>query len=375
MPLPDLTVKYFDSAMSGAPVLSNAAGSLISVLNACLVNGFGSVTLTSLVIANNVATATVNSGHGIAMIMGSNNSSPGIGAVISVAGATPSALNKDWRIASVISASQFTFLVSGIADQVATGTITVKRSPLGWTAPFANGNTVVYLPNPVSSSGAYLRIADGTSVARGQGYEVMSSADVGVNAFPLESQMAGGGYILKATGSQRAWTLIGNDSFVCLLADYGGDNSWYGGFVFGDLIPYGIADFRACAIVMSSGPGALITLSQFGYSAGSYLCRNYLGQAGAVTAVRYSHGVCTSSGVGGEPFPSPYNTVNLWPIETRDSAGKGRGLMPGMWCPVHDGTLPDRTLITDIPQINGHALLVVKSGNGRIAFDISGPWR
>lgn len=35
----DTSVKYLHSAMPGAPVLSGTAGSLISVLDACLVNG------------------------------------------------------------------------------------------------------------------------------------------------------------------------------------------------------------------------------------------------------------------------------------------------------------------------------------------------
>jgi len=56
--MPDTSVVYFDSTMTGAPALSGTAGTLIGLLDACLQDGFGGVTLDSLVVASNVATAT-----------------------------------------------------------------------------------------------------------------------------------------------------------------------------------------------------------------------------------------------------------------------------------------------------------------------------
>ncbi len=76
-------VKYYDSTMSGAPSLSGTAGALVGVLDACLVDGFGSVTVDSLTVASNVATATISGGHQFAMI---GNTGP----VITIAGANPS---------------------------------------------------------------------------------------------------------------------------------------------------------------------------------------------------------------------------------------------------------------------------------------------
>jgi hypothetical protein len=57
----------FMSNEQGAPVLNNAAGSLISVLDACLVNGFNTVGIFSITITDNVATVVTSATHGLAV--------------------------------------------------------------------------------------------------------------------------------------------------------------------------------------------------------------------------------------------------------------------------------------------------------------------
>lgn len=85
-------VKYFHSAMRGAPVVSGTAGTMISLLDACLITGFGTVTLTGLNVSGGVASATVSAG-----------SSFEAGAVVLLAGATPDALNGEARVLSATS--------------------------------------------------------------------------------------------------------------------------------------------------------------------------------------------------------------------------------------------------------------------------------
>ena len=55
------SVKWFTSDMRGAPVVSGTAGTLIAMLDACLVTGFGVVTATSVTVSGGVATATLPS--------------------------------------------------------------------------------------------------------------------------------------------------------------------------------------------------------------------------------------------------------------------------------------------------------------------------
>ena len=80
-------VHYINNAMRGAPVLSGTRGSLIALLEAFLVTGFGQVTANSVTVAGGVATASLQPGEGFALH-----------ANVLVAGATPAALNGVARV-------------------------------------------------------------------------------------------------------------------------------------------------------------------------------------------------------------------------------------------------------------------------------------
>jgi hypothetical protein len=59
----DLTVKYFNSGMTGAPQIANNWGDLVTMLDACLVNGFALKAIDTLTFADGIATATITTGH------------------------------------------------------------------------------------------------------------------------------------------------------------------------------------------------------------------------------------------------------------------------------------------------------------------------
>src|SRR5262245_46103659 len=132
-------VIWYDSAEAGAPVLNNAAGSLLAVLEACLVNGFNLKTVT-INVAGGVATASCNA-HGFTTAAGK---------LILIAGATPAALN-GLKQPSVIDANTFTFAAPGVPDGAATGAITAKRAPLGWTKVYAGANKGVFKSSDVTA--------------------------------------------------------------------------------------------------------------------------------------------------------------------------------------------------------------------------------
>ena len=54
----DLTVKYFNSGMTGAPQISNNWGDLVTMLDACLVNGFALKAIDTLTCVALKATGT-----------------------------------------------------------------------------------------------------------------------------------------------------------------------------------------------------------------------------------------------------------------------------------------------------------------------------
>ena len=52
-----------NSGMTGAPQISNNWGDLVTMLDACLVNGFALKAIDTLTFADGIATATISSGH------------------------------------------------------------------------------------------------------------------------------------------------------------------------------------------------------------------------------------------------------------------------------------------------------------------------
>ena len=133
--MPDISVKYFSSTMSGAPVVrAETLGSFTAMMVACMVNGFGAVTLSGLTVSSGVATAVVNTGHGFSDYV------TGLGPVLRVTGASDSGLNGDIR-ATIVNGTTFTYLCPEVPDGSSWGTVSVKRAPAGWSEEFAGQGT------------------------------------------------------------------------------------------------------------------------------------------------------------------------------------------------------------------------------------------
>ncbi len=367
----DTTVKYFASTMSGAPALSNTAGSLIGVLDACLVNGFGSVTLNSLVIASNVATGTVSGGHNFAMV---GNTGP----VIKIEGATPSDLNGLWRIASVPGSTTFTFATTGISDQTATGTITAKRAPAGFSKAFSGTNLAAYRSDDVAGTRLYLRVDDTTTTyARIRGYETMSDVNTGTGPFPTVAQNSTGGYAVKADGTNRPWTLFCDTQMIYVFCDYGNNATWVGGFCFGDIDSYVASDAFRCLLIHDSSTSTGFYLYALSANSYSYLARSYTQRGGSIASARYSHGKTAGLGTGGELYPCVADdSLHLWPVECWDSTSNARGMMPGLWNPIHADT-PHGLIVDNVQNLPGRTLIVqtTNSVTYKCVIDITGPWR
>lgn len=371
--MPDTSVRYYDSTMAGAPALSGTAGTLIGVLDACLVNGFGTVTLNSLVVAGNVATGTVSGGHGFAMIGGA------VGPVIRVAGATPSALNGDWRIASVPGSTTFTFATTGIGDQTATGTITAKRAPLGFSKAFSGTNKAVYRADDVTSSRLYLRVDDtGTTSARVRGFETMSDVDTGTGPFPTDAQVSGGMYWYKssaASATARAWRVIGDGAGFVVAALYDGASQWYADCC-GDIQSEKAADAYRMLLTGTNVLGAINN------STNHYMARSHT-QIGSALAVKKKSHMSASSGMGyfGSDYPAlPGNQFYCSPVDIWESDTLLRGILPGVYAPLHPAaSLTDGAVMTGLSGLDGRALLAQRlysSGNSfAAAIDLIGPWR
>jgi hypothetical protein len=386
-------VIWFDSAETGAPTLNNAAGSLIAVLDACLLNGFNLKSIT-IHVAGGVATATCN-GHGF---------SGAPGKLLQIAGATPAALNGLKQPISV-TANTFTFDAAGVPDGAATGAITAKRAPLGWTKAFAGSNRAAYKSSDVAATGRLLRVDDTAAApasatdARVVMYEAMSDVDTGTGPGPTAAQLAGGAYWGKGTNDATAkpWVVVGDGRLFYFFGPHSGA-SGLAAYAFGDIVSYRAADAYGCALFgsssaiggTSSGGTQLATpslqLSSAPANLGSVVSRLSSQVGGAVPVAVL--GVYTSSAWGstGAPaWPSPVDNGSvlhrpLYCVESNSAFGHPiRGEMPGMLQFLASQPYTHKEVVTNIDGFAGHSVLVLEIRNnstiGRFALDLTGPWR
>lgn len=383
----DTTVKYFDYTMANSPTLSNNYGVLVTLLDAILVNGFGSVSVSSMSVSNGVGTATAT-GHSFI-----KNS------VALISGATPSGLNGQHKVLSV-SGSTFTFDAFGVADGAATGTITASVAPLGWEKRFSGTNKAVYRSSNLQSTRFNLRIDDSvaTQYARVVGYEEMTDVDSGTFKFPLDSDINGGMYITKSNnGSNRQWHVFGDDRcfFIGICPQDGATVS--SGYTqlhfFGDLVPCRAGDKYSFMIASARNTYPTNT-SWYNSPASSinntsdqtkYLARNCTGVSAPIPCVGISFGTRNESGCWGAvpnfsfPNTSDYSIyVNpIYMYETTYGWGVLRGLYPGVYNPfsgMSNTTIPHGTYLNDFGNYNKELRFLSHLG-GSLFVDLTGPWR
>lgn len=368
MSLPDTSIRVYQSTDTGAPTLSGTAGTLVSVLD-CLVNGYNTVTLTSLGVASNVATGYVSGGHGFTMIGGI------VGPVITISGATPAGLNGNWRLAGIADSTHFTFATSGIADQTASGSITAKLAGSTFSKVFSGTNKGVYKSTSLIAGTSYLRIDDTGAQSAVVGlYETMSDVDTGTGGIH-----DGTWYLYKssaASGTARAWFLITDGIAFHLLVENGDGTYINSGLYYGDMISYKAGDAYA-ALLLAGGNTASLSNYSYHLNDTTYkaVLRSY-SQAGGYVLINLLSHIKTPSyiGVGGQVSPDPVDTaIHFWPVEVWEGGNFARGLLPGVLNPIHDGSVSLIGLV--VPSVNGHSVLIKQNYLGRIGFDITGPWR
>lgn len=388
------TVKHFHSAMSGAPVLSGTAGSLIAVLDACLQDGFGLKAASGITVASGVATVTFANGHSF---------EPDTIALI--AGATPGALNGE-KVVLTTSTNTISFAAPGVPDGAATGSITAKLAPAGWEKAFSGTNAAVYRSLDPESTRMLLRVDDSSPTnARVVGYESMSDANTGVGPFPTAAQISGGGWWPKADGANataRAWTLVADALGFVLHMHTAASRPGLSGAVwwFGDFASLKSGDAYSCVLHCNSYEVAPYT----GYlsdsvercatttSGGAYAPRSFTALGGSIALNHGVDAMCVTStiagaGPGGGYTPSYPNGPDNGLILARkvfvEPAVCLRGRLPGVLVPLQNchWAFSWRAKIDGQGDLYGRKLLVVKCGvpagtdsQGMLLLDVTGPW-
>ncbi len=416
------SVKFFSSAMAGSPQLSNNWGDLITVLDACLVNGFALKVITSLSHQDGLATATIATGHDYQPYQ-----------VLELSGADQPEYNSLVRVISA-SSNQFTFAVPADAPSPATSTssLSVKLAPLGWDKPFAGTHKAAYRSRHPQSPQNLLLIDDSLKTP---GYtsswakwanvgivEDLADIDTPVGAqAPYEPNAPrqnwkkvvtdqwgwfkwyharSAGYDSHGDGGagERQWLLIGDERLFYLWCTNAPGADWYGRnfYCFGDIQSFKAGDNFHTILCAddnllsnanyysypgeSNGNGLIASLNY----TGKVLLRNHT-QLGnptrfGVTSLNTNNSQ-QISGRGTMPFPNGAD-YSLWllPCFVQQEDGHIRGSLPGMlWIP-QDRPYSDQTVIDNVVGQAGKRFLLIRTQyaseaeGAQVALDLSGPW-
>lgn len=390
----DTSVKYCHSGMAGAPVVNGSAGSMIALLDAVLVNGFGLVTVESLTISSGVATCNISAGSG---------ATPE--GVVLIAGATPAALNGEQKVTTI--GTNKVMFATALPDQTATGSISLKIAPAGWTKPFSGANKAVYRYPDVQSSRFYLRVDDSfPNNTRVRGYESMSDVDAGTGAFPNVEQQPAGPYWPRANDSSltaRSWSVFadGRGVIVALAANLSTPTA-HNCVTFGELIPTKANDPFCCILnahlsdetqTTQIGAGALFRSIADVYEHSVSIVRSVTGVGSAIACAKYFPVInCRAqnyiSGVtGGITYPnSADGGMYLSRVHVTQQGMVFRGVVPGIYPVAMDtpaGNFSNRQLIQPVEGLPGRKLAVVVNYGSvggspctnPTTVDVTGPWR
>lgn len=209
-------IKFYVHTNTNAPQLQNTYGSLLEILDACLLNGFGAQTITSLVAAGRQVTADFGQAHNFLQYQ-----------VINISGATPIEFNGQHRILSVTTNTIKFELATVPLMQIASGVISCSLPALDFECPFrAIGKRAYRSKNQLLPSRPFLRVIDERDVVWNTSYakyakvgivESMTDIDtmLGVQA-PYDSNMpnknwAGTGSSTNAFNGWAKWYYARNN--------------------------------------------------------------------------------------------------------------------------------------------------------------------
>jgi len=347
----------YKSTDYGAPSSVANAGQSVAILEACLVTGYGSLNLLSLTRVGNLVTAITSADHGYSTIMPAH---------LTISGSLDPAYNGAFTC-TITSPNSFTYTISGTPNSPASGTLSVKRSPAGWTKEFVGTNSAAF-KQPAGSNGFYLRMIDtgSTSGTYFRGYETMTDIDTGTGLFPSTAQLGGdGGNLWRGN---YPWTLIAvNNIFHFII-----HNPWSCGMCFGDIKSFKIGDAYH-TILIEGGSTSYLERPDASYSY-RYMARSYTQVGGSILMAMTSDRICSSySGYNsGYPFPEPVTGgVLLAPIYISEQVGARRGVIPGCWAILHNLPMTNYDTFYGSGELAGKIFLYVQTGAGSLAFEVS----
>jgi len=401
-------IKFYVHSNNNAPQLQNAYGSMIGVLDACLVNGISLGLVSSLTAIGTTVTAVFSTAHNLLQYQ-----------VLKIAGANQSEYNGEHRILTVPNATSVTFeLGSTPSTTTATGTITASLPPLGWEKPFssanaAGGGKAAYRSkNMLLPSRPFLRVVDELDPAYTATYakfakvglvEDMVSIDtlIGVQA-PYDALNPDKNWVGTGSGTSaingwakwyyaagslattisdaatpasgsRNWVLAGNSDYFFIFPAVATGINNYSNYGFGAFNSFLSADnsnnfLSAMTRYVSAGTGGyrgeFTGLGATTSSGATLIQRNFKQDANHITARAYSAMVRTSSGdiysgtANHIADKSIANLIPFFPVFFKETTSDiVRGELPNFYWLFQDKPYTNLSIIEN----NGSAYIAINS--------------
>jgi hypothetical protein len=289
--------QYYQSIDAGAPVIYGVTGSLIAVLDACLVNGYGTkagagwlkpfANVVNGAGLNEYAGYTQPSGSGLSVFINDNNPN-GSSFKEAIATGWEILVNPSSSVSNTVGSGSGQFPLP--AQSLTTGHVTIRKSTTNDSSSVRPW--VVYADS--SSFYAFIQTGDTANVYYGFGFgDIFSFQNV------------------NNTGT--------NDAFKCIIMGRFADNSSAAasdGFDF-----------------VSNANGYATQIS------GNYMPRSYIGTGTSIAIARHGDGNMGNANfyLGVVPMPNPTDSglyiSPVWVVETATSALRGQ--LRGLYQPLH----------------------------------------
>ncbi len=397
--MPNFVQEYRSTDLTSWPSLTGQAGSVIALLDAILVNGGTTISITS--ISRSGTTAT--------MIIAANTTLL-TGQYLTISGWNETDYNGTFQI-TVNSSTSISFQVANSPTSPGTGTGLYRKAALGWTKAFTGTNLAAFKAASVSGCPQfYLRIDETGGTAGGQkevavrAYETMSDVNTGTGPFPTVAQAANGLCWRKsatADATTRTWTLYGDGATFYLVmnsdasATVGRGLYGFGAFTSNktsdayNAMISGWSTFNATnASTTANGLGYAQIQAAGAYSAhtGIYCARSFSQAGGSIAMAVANRWASASGALGGVAGLLTYPhgpDGSLWmdaPILFETTGLAFRGRPRGLYTHCHS-TIPfasEYDTATVIAGLSGVTLTHIQHNTQTVAgyaeFDTYGPW-
>lgn len=198
-------IKFYVHSNNNAPQLQNAYGSMIGVLDACLVNGISLGQVSSLTAIGTTVTAVFSTAHNLLQYQ-----------VLKLAGANQSEYNGEHRILTVPNATSVTFQLANVPSvTTASGVITASLPPLGWERPFSSNHPIsgwkaaYRSKNVLLASRPFLRVADEPDPAYNTNYAKFAKVGIVEDMLDIDT-MIGVQAPFDASAPNKNWIGTGS---------------------------------------------------------------------------------------------------------------------------------------------------------------------